>query len=93
MEKVITCERCSTAIAVDLGMGADYYGPTVRCARCNSILLMSSFIFTPHIVPTRPIKTLYWTGSVTMFPPLTIEPLIIEDMINWTFPPLPSGVK
>ncbi len=72
-----------------MGLTEEYFGPTIRCGFCSSILLMSSFVFTPHILPTRPVRTLYWTGTLTTFPPLQIEPLIVED-IHWTTPPLPN---
>ena len=90
MERIVQCEKCTTVIVADLGLKNEYFGPTIHCGYCNSILLMSSFIFTPHIVPTRPVRTLYWTGSLTSFPPFIVEPLIIEDSITWTMPPLPN---
>lgn len=90
MEKLYRCTKCTTSVVIEQGMKEEYFGPTIRCGMCNTIMVMSSITITPHIIPTRPMRTLYWTGALTSFPPLTIEPLIIEDVIHWTFPPLPG---
>jgi hypothetical protein len=78
MTTLITCSNCSEVIInIDL-QGTSYFGPNIKCGKCNSVMLNGQVYFTTFTAPYAGTVCTAYSGTAAAQP-------ITETQATMTF--------